>query len=124
MTLSTNRRHGVLLICCELSKIYTKDFPENAQIKSFVETLAPQLANAINLRMLDVTDKQFKRQATKIKNEIINITNSQARYPAMQKIQDIFREKADRLYQWAGDRTIHADNNLALTAEEIEELVQ
>jgi transposase len=90
-----------------------KDFPENTEIRSFVEALAPQLANAISPRTLDITDKQFKRQAAKIKNEIINITNSQARHPAIQKIQDIFREKADRLYHWAGDRTIPADNNLA-----------
>ena len=90
-----------------------KDFPENAEIKSFVEALAPQLANAISLRTLDITDKQFKRQATKIKNKIINITNRQAKHPAIQKIQDIFREKADRLYHWAEDRNIPADNNLA-----------
>jgi len=90
-----------------------KDFPENTEIKSFVESLAPQLANAITLRTLDITDKQFKRQAAKIKNEIIDITNRQARHPAIQKIQDIFREKADRLYHWAEDRNIPADNNLA-----------
>ena len=90
-----------------------KDFPENTEIKSFVEALAPQLANAISLRMLDITDRQFKRQAAKIKDAIINIINSQARHPAIQKIQDIFREKAQRLYHWAEDRTIPADNNLA-----------
>ena len=90
-----------------------RDFPENTEIKSFVEAFAPQLANAISLRTLDITDKQFKRQAAKIKDAIINITNRQARHPAIQKLQDIFREKADRLYHWAGDRTIPADNNLA-----------
>jgi len=90
-----------------------KDFPENTEIKSFVEALAPQLANAISLRTLDITDRQFKRQAAKIKDAIINIINSQARHPAIQKIQDIFREKAQRLYHWAEDRTIPADNNLA-----------
>ncbi|MFH1882835.1 MAG: IS66 family transposase, partial [Planctomycetota bacterium] len=90
-----------------------KDFPENAEIKSFVEVLAPQLTNAISLRTLDITEKQFKRQAAKIKNEIIDITNGQARHPAIQKIQDIFREKSDRLYRWAEDRNVPADNNLA-----------
>jgi len=90
-----------------------KEFPENAEIKSFVEALASQLANAISLRTLDITDKQFKRQAGKIKAAIIKITNSQAKHPAIQKIQDIFREKADRLYHWADDRNIPADNNRA-----------
>jgi hypothetical protein len=90
-----------------------KDFPENAEIKSFVEALAPQLANAISLRTLDITDKQFKRQAAKIKDAITEITNRQAKHPAIWKIQDIFREKADRLYHWTDDRNIPADNNLA-----------
>ena len=90
-----------------------KDFPENAEIKSFVEALASQLANAISLRTLDVTDKQFKRQAAKIKKEIVSIVNRQARHPAIQKIQDIFREKVDRLYHWARNRDIPAENNLA-----------
>lgn len=71
------------------------------------------MANAISLRTLNITDKQFKRQAAKIKNEIIDITNAQAKHPAIQKIQDIFREKADRLYHWAKDRNVPADNNLA-----------
>jgi len=90
-----------------------KDFPDNPEIKSFVETLAPQLANAISLRTLDMTMQQFKKQAAKIKDAIIEITSRQARHPAIWKIQDIFREKADRLYHWTNDRSIPADNNLA-----------
>lgn len=90
-----------------------KDFPENQEIKSFIEALTPQLANAISLRTLEITDRQFKRQAARIKAAIINITNQQSRHPAIQKIQDIFRQKADRLYHWADDRGIPADNNLA-----------
>jgi len=90
-----------------------KDFPENAEIKFFVDALAPQLTNAISLRTLDITNRQFKRQAAKIKDAIISITNRQARHPAIWKIQDIFREKAHRLYHWADDRNVPADNNLA-----------
>jgi transposase len=90
-----------------------KDFPENQEIKSFVEALAPQLANAISLRTLEMTGRQFKRQAAKIKDAIIGVANRQARHPAIQKIQDIFRQKADRMYHWANDRSIPADNNLA-----------
>jgi len=90
-----------------------KNFPENSEVKSFVEALAPQLANAIGLRQLDITDQQFKQQAAKIKDAIIEITSGQARHPAIQKIQDIFREKDNRLYHWADDRSVPADNNLA-----------
>jgi hypothetical protein len=89
------------------------DFPENAEIKSFVEALAPQLAKAMSLRMLELTDRQFKQQAAKIKSRIVEITNRPAKHPAIWKIQNIFREKADRLYHWAQDRNIPADNNLS-----------
>jgi transposase len=90
-----------------------KGFPDNTEIGSFVEALVPQLANAMSLRTLDITDRQFKQQAAKIKAAIIDITNRQARHPAIWKIQDVFREKAERLYHWADDRNIPADNNLA-----------
>lgn len=90
-----------------------KDFSDNAEIKAFVEQLTPQLANAIALRSLNMSKRQFKQQAAKIKDQIINVVNRQARHPAIWKIQDIFREKADRLYHWADDPKIPADNNLA-----------
>lgn len=90
-----------------------KDFPDNPEIKAFVEALAPQLANAISLRTLEMTARQFKQQAVKIKKAIIEITSRQARHPAIQNIQDIFRQKADRLYHWAKNSNIPADNNLA-----------
>ena len=60
-----------------------------------------------------MTMHQFKRQAAKINDSIIEITNRHAKHPAIWKIQDIFREKADRLYHRADDRTVPADNNLA-----------
>jgi len=90
-----------------------EDFPENTEIASFVEALAPQLANAISLRTLDITDRQFKHQAAKIKDAIIDITNRQARHPAIQNVQDIFRQRAQRLFHWAENRNIPADNNRA-----------
>ena len=121
--LVVDRYNGYNKVPCSIQYCYAhllrtvrdleKDFPENAEIKSFVEALAPQLAKAISLRTLDITNQQFKRQAGKIKDTIIKITNRQARHPAIQKIQDIFREKANRLYHWADDRNVPADNNLA-----------
>ena len=34
-------------------------------------------------------------------------------HPAIQTVQDIFRQNAHRLYHWADDRNVPADNNLA-----------
>ena len=90
-----------------------KNFPGNAEIKAFVEALAPLLSGAMSLRTLPISNRQFKTQATRIKNKIVKIVNRQARHPAIQTVQDIFRQKADRLYHWADDRRVPADNNLA-----------
>jgi len=90
-----------------------KNFPGNAEVKSFVEALAPLLAAAMSLRSLLITDRQFKRQARRIKNRIIQTVQRHARHPAIQTVQDIFRQNAHRLYHWADDRNVPADNNLA-----------
>jgi len=121
--LVVDRYNGYNKVPCSIQYCYAhllrdvrdleKDFPQNAEVKVFVEALAAQLANAISLGTLDISTRQFKRHATKIKNQIIQITNNQARHPAIQKIQDIFREKVDRLYHWAQYRNTPADKNLA-----------
>jgi transposase len=121
--LVVDRYNGYNRMPCSLQYCYAhllrdvkdleKDFPENPEIHDFVEALAPQLANAIHLRGLEITARQFKRQATKIKDQILQIVNRQARHPAIQTLQDLFRQKADRLYHWADDPQIPADNNRA-----------
>jgi len=39
--------------------------------------------------------------------------NSQANHFGIQKIQNIFRENSHRLYHWANNRDVPADNNFA-----------
>jgi hypothetical protein len=90
-----------------------KDFPDNAEIRSFVAALAPLLASAIALRPSPIRDRQFYRQAAPIKAPILEVTHREARHPAIQRVQDIFRENPERLCHWADDRRVPADNNLA-----------
>ena len=90
-----------------------KNFPENAEIKAFVETLGPLLAGAMSLRTLPLSDRQFKREAARIKKQIVQAVEREARHPAIQTVQDIFRQNAYRLYHWCDDRNVPADNNLA-----------
>ncbi len=121
--LVVDRYNGYNRMPCSLQYCYAhllrdvedleKEFPENAEIHRFVEALAPQLANAIHLRGLGLAARQFKREATKIKNQILQIVNRPARHPAIQTMQDLFRQKADRLYHWADDPHVPADNNRA-----------
>jgi transposase len=90
-----------------------KDFPDQIEIKTFVETFAPLLATAMTLRNVETTDAGFKTQAARIVKKIKQAVNASAHHPAIQSVQDIFRQNEKRLYHWAKDRTIPAENNLA-----------
>ena len=90
-----------------------KEFPENGEVKRFVGAAAPLLAEAMNLRRLPIEDEVFYRRARKTKAHIINVMLAEAKHAGIQNIQNIFRENAHRLYQWAEDRRVPAENNLA-----------
>ena len=90
-----------------------KEFPDNEEIKTFVPAAAPLLTEAMNLRSLPISDDEFYRRAANTKEEIIKIMNSQANHFGIQHIQNIFRENSHRLYHWANNRDVPADNNFA-----------
>jgi transposase len=90
-----------------------KEFPQQPEIQGFVAALAPRLARAMHLRGLKLSAAQFRQQAAQTQAEIASVTNAPAQHPAIQKIQNLFREKADRLYHWAADPAVPADNNRA-----------
>ena len=64
-------------------------------------------------RTLGLPKKEFLRRAARTKRRIIAIAHRQANHPAIQKVQDIFRKNLHRLYHWARDPSIPAENNLA-----------
>ena len=90
-----------------------KEFPDNEEIKIFVRRAAPLLAEAMNLRSLPISDEEFYQRAARTKEEIIKTMNSEANHFGVQKVQDIFRENSQRLYHWANNRDVPADNNFA-----------
>ena len=96
-----------------LVKDLSKEFPDQQEVQGFVNAAAPFLAQAIQLRTLPISDEVFYERADLLKIEIQQIMHSQARHAGIQKIQAIFRENAHRLYHWAHDRSIPADNNFA-----------
>jgi transposase len=90
-----------------------KEFPDQAEVSTFVSSLVPALSEAMTLRTLGLPRKEFLRRASRTKRRIIAIVHRQAGHPAIQKIQNIFRKHKDRLYHWARDPSIPAENNLA-----------
>lgn len=90
-----------------------KEFPGEAEITSFVSVVAPQLSLAMKLRGQPISDDEFYRRAAGLRDEIKAAMGRPAKHLAIRRIQDIFRENADRLYHWADDRSVPADNNVA-----------
>jgi transposase len=121
--LVVDRYHAYNKILCRLQYCYAhllrnltdllKEFPENEQIRLFVEALAPLLTAAIQVRKFPGSTRQFLRQAAQIKQRIVEVINAKASHPAIQIYQNIFREKAHRMYHWTTNRRVPADNNLA-----------
>jgi transposase len=89
------------------------EFPDSAEVKTFVSVMAPLLTEAMKLRTQPITDKDYYAKASHIKAQIINAVESPAVHLGIQHIQGIFCEKAHRMYHWADDRRVPAENNLA-----------
>jgi len=121
--LVVDRYHGYNKTPCAIEYCYAhlkrdtegilKDFPDEPEVAAFVEAMAQTLAEAMTLRTLRLPRKEFLRRALRTKRRIIALAHRQARHPAIWKIQKIFRENPRRLYHWARDPTIPAENNLA-----------
>jgi DNA-directed RNA polymerase subunit RPC12/RpoP len=90
-----------------------KEFAEQSEVQRFVEKLAPLLAQAMKLRTQGRKLKEFRQQAATIKAQIVEIVQAPAQHPGIQKIQNIFRENARRLYHWTRHPSIPAENNQA-----------
>ena len=90
-----------------------KEFPDSAEVKTFVSVMAPLLTAAMKLRSQPITDNDYYDKALNIKTQIINAARSPAVHLGIQHIQNIFCEKAHRMYHWADDRRVPAENNLA-----------
>ena len=90
-----------------------KEFPDSQEVRTFVSTLAPLLSLAMGLRNQPLSASCFRSQALKVKAQILSAVNHPARHLGIRRIQDIFRQNEKRLYLWAKDRAIPAENNLA-----------
>jgi len=90
-----------------------KIFPNEPEVLPFVAALAQQLTRAMKLRTRHIALRKFKRQAARIKKAILRIVQTPANHPAIQSVQDVFRQNPDRLYHWTEHPSIPAENNLA-----------
>jgi hypothetical protein len=90
-----------------------KEFPDSPEVKRFVATFIPLLTLAMGLRNQRLSPTQFQKKATQVQLQIRAAVESPAQHLGIRRVQDIFRENESRLYHWAQDRNVPAENNLA-----------
>lgn len=90
-----------------------KEFAESDEVKAFVSVMAPLLTAAMNLRRQPISDNEYNTKAADIKAQIIAAVESPAIHLGIRHIQNIFHENTHRMYHWADDRRVPAENNLA-----------
>jgi transposase len=122
-TLVVDRYNGYNKMPCQIQYCYShllrevqdleKEFPDQPEIKAFVSTVAPLLALAMGLRGQPVSDAQFLSKASEVKAQIQAAMQAPAQHMGIRRIQDIFTEQKGRLYHWADNREVPADNNMA-----------
>jgi transposase len=122
-TLLVDRYNGYNQAPCSIQYCYAhllrevqdlgKEFGQLTEVAQFVGSFAPLLARAMKLRSQGLASAAFGQQALELKVEIKALVHSPAQHPGIQKIQNIFRKKAARLYHWAKNSTIPAENNRA-----------
>jgi len=89
------------------------EFGDEAEVELFATTAIPLLAEAMHLHSKPLSDKQYYRAARNIKGQIERAMKAEARHLGIRRTQDLFVEKAERMYQWATDRRVPSDNNRA-----------
>lgn len=90
-----------------------KEFPDQVEVFVFASLFAPLLSAAMKLRGQALKPAEFQAQAAQLKDRIVDWSENVAQHPGVQRIQNIFREHPARLYHWAENRDVPADNNFA-----------
>lgn len=89
------------------------EFEANEEVSNYATQMKICLTDAMQLRKRGVCESEYRKQAEKIKEKILQLSNRQAKHPAVRKWQDFFVEKQERLYQWTESSQIPCENNYA-----------
>lgn len=90
-----------------------EEFEDSPEIERFVPRMALSLTHAMKLRGLGLSPLQFLSEAKSIQTKILQEVHHPYTHLAIRRIQQIFKKHKDRLYHWAQDPRIPADNNRA-----------
>ncbi len=119
--LVVDRYGGYNQVPCEIQYCYAhllraledlaKEFSKNREIRGYTMQMGKCLSKAMKLRNQGFNQKEYQQAAEKIKAKILELSNREAKHPAVRRWQDFYVENAKRLYQWCKSAEIPAENN-------------
>lgn len=121
--LVVDRYNGYNRVPCDIQYCYAhllremkdlaSEFEASEEVKNYTQAMKVQLTDAMQLRKRGLSEAEYRKQATEIKEKILELSQRQAKHAAIRKWQDFFVEKEARLYQWCQSQEIPAENNYA-----------
>ena len=121
--LGVDRYSGYSRVSCKVQYCYehlkrnlqdiVKQFPDEPEVKRFAKDVIEMLKQAMTLRRRRISDKRFYQRAAELKRKIKAAMEADANHEAIRTYQEIFRENEDKMYHWADDRRVPAENNRA-----------
>ena len=73
-------------------------FPDDEEVQLFCSQLSELLKMAIGMYGSKESLRSYRKKAEQIRSQIMEICNCSAQHPAVQNLQNIFREKEDCLF--------------------------
>lgn len=89
------------------------EFTDELEVESYSKTMAELLTQAMRLQSSRPGDKEYYREAKRIKRAMLEASREGSKHLAVKRWQDFFIEAADHLYHWVEDRRVPCENNRA-----------
>jgi hypothetical protein len=89
------------------------EFSDELEVECYSKRMAELLTQAQRLQSSRPSDKQYYREAVRIKRAMIEASREGSKHLAVKRWQDFFVEEADYLYHWVEDRRVPCENNRA-----------
>lgn len=90
-----------------------KEFGGDKEVEMFTNRMCSLISDAIKLRRQPLSDRLYLQQAKEIKRKLLREVSIPYQHLGIKWIQQIFNSKKHRMYHWATDPKIPADNNRA-----------
>ena len=88
-------------------------FPDDPEVKCFVSRIIPPIVQAMKVGGMGLLDEAYCFRTEEIVTEIKSALRQTHRHLAIRALQQTFLKCEHRLYHWASDKKVPAENNFA-----------